>query len=68
METLQTWINPWQQTPTPAQPPPTTILIDTNPTHAPQHLQQSLRQTRHNHHWGDPMIQPKPHTTFCVLS
>ena len=33
-----------------------------------EHHQQWLRQTRHNHHWGDPMVQPKPRTTFRVLS
>jgi len=67
METLQTWISPRQQAPIPPQTPPATILIDTHPTHAPEHHQQAHRQSRHNYHWGDPMIQPKPHTTFHVL-
>jgi len=68
MGTLQTWINPRQQNPTQLPTPPATILIATPPTHTMEHHQQSLRQMRHNQHWGDPMIQPKPRTTFHILS
>jgi len=71
ISSIRSWLQPQQPIPpSTEQPPPPNqpATAASTPTRNEAHHQTIMIRSSHNHHWGDPLSQPKPRNVFRIIS